>query len=218
MSTSLIYHGLGIRGYKYMKTDFVKGGIQFTITQDRERLCCATCGSYNVHPRGSKSRTFKAPPMGSKRMEIQFAVPRVECENCGEFRQVKIPFADPQKSYTKGFERYVLDLSKSMTIQDVAAHLGVGWDLIKEIQKRNLHRKFARPKLKHLRRIAIDEISIAKGRKYVTIVMDLESGAVVFIGDGKDADALKPFWKRLRSSRAQIEAVPWIWDPPISKP
>jgi transposase len=38
-------------------------------------------------------------------------------------------------------------------------------------------------------------------------VLDLESGAVVHVGDGKGADALKPFWKRLRSSRAKIEAV-----------
>jgi transposase len=37
--------------------------------------------------------------------------------------------------------------------------------------------------------------------------MDLESGAVVFVGDGKRGDALKPFWKRLRSSKAKIEAV-----------
>ena len=43
--------------------------------------------------------------------------------------------------------------------------------------------------------------------EYVTIVMDLESGAVVFVGDGKEADALKPFWKRFRASRAKIEAV-----------
>ena len=31
--------------------------------------------------------------------------------------------------------------------------------------------------------------------------------SVVFVGDGKGADALKPFWKRLRPSRAKIEAV-----------
>jgi transposase len=37
--------------------------------------------------------------------------------------------------------------------------------------------------------------------------MDLESGVVVFVGDGKGADALKPFWKRLRSSGAKIAAV-----------
>ena len=49
-----------------------------------------------------------------------------------------------------------------MTIQDVARHLGVSWDLIKEIQKQHLLRRFARPKLHKLKQIAIDEISIGK--------------------------------------------------------
>jgi transposase len=87
----------------------------------------------------------------------------------------------------------MLELSRSMTIRDVARHLTVGWDLIKDIQKRDLWRRYAKPKLKHLRPIAIDEIAIAKGHRYLTVVMDLESGAVVFVGDGKGADALKPF-------------------------
>jgi transposase len=94
-----------------------------------------------------------------------------------------------------------------MTIRDVDRHLNVGWDLIKDIQKRDLSWRFSKPKLKHLRNIAIDEIAIAKGHRYLTIVMDLESGAVVFVGDGKGADALRPFWKRLRPSGAKIEAV-----------
>jgi transposase len=94
-----------------------------------------------------------------------------------------------------------------MTIRDVAKHLGVSWDVIKDIQKRDLARRYAKPKLKHLRHIAIDEIAIAKGHRYLTIVMDLESGAVVFVGDGKGAKALQPFWKRLRGSKAKIEAV-----------
>jgi transposase len=38
-------------------------------------------------------------------------------------------------------------------------------------------------------------------------VLDLDSGAVVFVGEGKGADALKPFWKRLKSARAKIRAV-----------
>jgi transposase len=70
-----------------------------------------------------------------------------------------------------------------------------------------LSRRHAKPKLKHLRAIAIDEIAVAKGHRYLTTVMDPESGAVVFVGDGKGADALKPFWKRLRPSGAKIEAV-----------
>ena len=122
-------------------------------------------------------------------------------------RQVKVPFADPRRSYTRSFERYVLELSRRMTIRDVAHHLDVGWDMVKDIQKRDLSRRYAKPKLKHLRAIAIDEIAVAKGHRYLTVVMDLESGAVVFVGDGKGADALKPFWKRLRPSGAKIEAV-----------
>ena len=57
-------------------------------------------------------------------------------------RQVEVPFADPRRSYTKSFERYALELSRSMTIRDVARHLGVGWDVIKDIQKRDLSRRY----------------------------------------------------------------------------
>jgi transposase len=51
----------------------------------------------------------------------------------------------------------------------VARHLNVGWDLIKDIQKRDLSRRYAKPKLKHLRYIAIDEIAVAKGHQYLTV-------------------------------------------------
>jgi len=94
-----------------------------------------------------------------------------------------------------------------MTIQDVARHLGLSWDTIKDIQKRDLQVRFARPKLRNIRLLAIDEIAILKGHRYLTVVMDLESGCVVFVGDGKGADALLPFWKRLSRSGAKIEAV-----------
>jgi len=83
----------------------------------------------------------------------------------------------------------------------------VSWDVVKDIQRRYLHKKFSKPKLKHLRQIAIDEISIGKGHRYVTIVLDLESGAVVHVGEGKGGDSLLPFWKRLRASHAKIKAV-----------
>jgi len=79
--------------------------------------------------------------------------------------------------------------------------------VVKDIQKRYLVRKFSRPTLRHLKTIAIDEIAIGKGYRFVTVVLDLRTGAVVFVGDGKDAKALDPFFKRVKKSRARIEAV-----------
>jgi transposase len=207
MSTSLLYHAFGIRGYQYTRTDYHDGQVIFSIHQQPQTCRCPACGSREVKSRGHVERRFRTVPIGTRATIVVLPIPRVECPACGVVRQVEVSFADPRRTYTKAFERYALELSRSMTIRDVARHLDVGWDLIKEIQKRDLSRRFAKPKLKHLKRIAIDEIAVAKGHRYLTVVMDLDSGAVVFVGDGKGADALKPFWKRLRPSRAKIEAV-----------
>jgi transposase len=185
MSTSLLYHAFGIRGYQYTRTDYQDGQVIFTIHQEPETFRCSACGGREVHPRSHVVRRFRSLPIGSRATAVILPIPRVECRACGVVRQVEVPFADPRRTYTRAFERYALELSRSMTIRDVARHLDVGWDTIKEIQKRDLSRRFARPKLKHLRRIAIDEIAVAKGHRYLTVVMDLESGAVVFVGDGK---------------------------------
>jgi transposase len=207
MSTSLLYHAFGIRGYDYVRTDYQGGEVIFTISQDPGNCRCSSCGAREVVSRGHVERRFRSLPIGGRSTSVVLPIPRLECTKCRLIRQAEILFADPRRTYTKSFERYVLELSRSMTILDVARHLGVGWDTIKDIQKRDLSRRYAKPKLKHLRAIAIDEIAVAKGHRYLTVVLDLESGAVVFVGNGKGADALKPFWKRLRPSGAKIEAV-----------
>ena len=207
MSNSVLYHGFGVRGYRYERAEYRGGAVTFTISQPRESYCCSQCGSEDVIGRGGHDRRFRTLPIGGKPVYLAFRLPRVECRDCGAVRRVKIGFADERVSYTRAFERYALELSRYMTIKDVACHLQISWDVIKEIQKQNLRRRFGKPKLKHLKQIAIDEISTGKGHRYVTIVMDLQSGAVVHVGEGKGADALTAFRKRLRRSGAKVEAV-----------
>jgi transposase len=207
MSTSLVYHGFGIRGYEYVRTAYEGGRVTFTIRRGPKALRCQACGSRDVRPRGRVERRFRSLPIGSRATDVILPIPRVACRACGVVRQVGVDFAEARRTYTKAFERYALELSRCMTILDVARHLGISWDVIKDIQKRDLSRRYARPKLKHLRRIAIDEIAVAKGHRYLTVVLDLESGAVVFVGDGKGGDALKPLWRRLRRCKARIAAV-----------
>lgn len=94
-----------------------------------------------------------------------------------------------------------------MTLADVARHLENSWDIVRDIVGDDLQRRFAKPKLRSLKRIAIDEIYLGKRHKYLTIVMDLDRGAIVFVGEGKGEKSLEPFWNRLRHSRAKIAAV-----------
>ena len=207
MSTSLLYHGFGVRDYRYVSTQYVAGGVVLVIERKPETCRCAACGSRNVWRHGVVVRRFRTVPLGSKRVELEARIPRLACQDCGLVRQAAVGFAEPRRTYSRSFARYVLELSRHMTIKDVACHLGVSWDVVKEIQKKFLHKHFDKPKLKHVKQIAIDEISTGKGHKYVTIVLDLKSGAVLHVGQGKGGDALLPFWRRLRASHARIEAV-----------
>jgi transposase len=207
MSTSLLYHRFGIVGYHYVKQNFVEDTTIFCIEQPRERLRCSHCRSQDVWSQGTVERIFRTLPIGNHPTLLVLNVPRVLCFGCGKVRQVKIGFADPKKHYTRSLERYALDLSRHMTIKDVADHLQLAWDTVKEMQAKHLTRKFGKPKLHKLKQIAIDEINIGKGHRYLTVVLNLLTGAVVFVGDGKGVEALKPFWKRLRRSHAKIEAV-----------
>ena len=178
-----------------------------TIEHDPATFRCSCCGSHKVIKSGATLRNFKAPGFALKRSVIRLTVQRIECRVCKAVRQVKVGFAEQNRRFHRQFERCVLDVSRHMTIQDVAVHFGVSWDVVKDVQKRYIIRKFSRPRLRYLRRIAIDEIYIGKKRKFLTTVLDLVSGTVVFVGEGKSADALTLFWKRLKSARDRIETV-----------
>ena len=207
MSTSILYHGFGIYGYRYTKTEYQQGALVFSIEKDPTSLRCPCCKGIQVIRKGTVLRWFHTLPIGSKQVYLKLQVPRVMCRACGIVRQITLGFADARRTYTRAFQRYVVELSKRMTIRDVARHLGIGWDTVKEVLRTYLSSRFSRPDLKHLDLIAIDEIAIGKGHRYLTVVLDLLSGAVVFVGDGKGADSLAPFWKRVKRARAKIRAV-----------
>ena len=207
MSTTLLYHGFGIRGYSYVNSDYQSGQILFRIKHDHWQLNCPDCKSRDFIKKGTVTRKFKTLPIGKREVFIELPVQRIECLSCQKVKQVKLDFAKENCSHTKSFERYALDLCRLLPISDVSRLLKVSWGTIKEIEKKYLKKRFEKPKLKHLKRIAIDEVYLGKKTKYMTLVMDLVTGAVVYVGKGKSADALKSFWKKLKSSRASIEAV-----------
>ena len=134
-------------------------------------------------------------------------VARVWCRTCVVERQVSVGFADPKQTSTRPFARSVIERARMRTLVDVARHLQLRWDVAQGIVGDDLQRRFAKPKLRSLKRIALDEIALGKRHQDLTIVMDLDRGRIVFVGDGQGAKSLAPFWRRLKHSRAQIAAV-----------
>jgi zinc-finger of transposase IS204/IS1001/IS1096/IS1165 len=101
MSTSLLYHAFGLRGYRHVATHFHEGGVIFRIAKDFQDCCCSACGSPFVASRGQVERQFRCLPIGHRPVTVVLPIPRVQCWECGAIRQVALDFAEPRRSYTK---------------------------------------------------------------------------------------------------------------------
>jgi len=112
---------------------------------------------------------------------------------------------------------YVYQLCQFMTVSEVARHLGLNWKTVKAIDKFYLERDYGQLDYQGLRILAVDEISIRKGQRYLTIVLDHLSGRVVFVGKERKAKTLERFFNKLNAKqRKAIEAIVMdMWDPYI---
>jgi len=207
MNTSLLYHAFGIKDQKVLITDYKYRVITVKIKTKDDKLKCSNCNSFNVIKSGTINRLFRTVPIGKKQVFLIAEIQRLACKDCGVVRQEHIHYAERKKTYTRSLKRYILELSRLSTIQDVADHLGVSWDMIKEIQKNYLQTYYGRPDLKNVRVIAIDEFAVKKGHSYMTVVVDLETGIILYVGDGKGSDALEGFWRRVKRNNVKIQAV-----------
>ena len=207
MTTQALYRAIGMGGYEPVGC-WQKEGV-FFLRMNAPQSCyrCPKCGHRDVTRRGTFDRTVHAPPIGLDRTQVFITAPRLECKQCEQVLNAVLPNVEPLCQYTKSLARLAIDLRKMMTTLDVARYLGVSETMIRGIDKKYLQRNFSKPRLQDLKVIAIDEIYVGRKQKFLTIVINWETGAIVFVGEGKGGDALKPFWKRLRCSRAKVQAV-----------
>lgn len=206
MSQAMLYHAFHVKGFSLDKFEFDQHRVLAFVNPQEHRVCCSACGSQDVIRRGGVTRWLRNVPIQSDLTWVIAFIPIVQCRVCEVTRQIRSGLADEKRSYTHALARYVVELCRHMTIQGVSQHLGLKWDMVKQIHKEHLQEKFAAPDLSKLRRIAIDEINLGRGR-WKTIVMDLDEGAIVFVADGKKGSVLKPFFRRAKRAGAEIEAV-----------
>lgn len=122
---------------------------------------------------------------------------RVAC--CGGTHRERFPFEMAGHRMTRRFFERIAALCTRLPIDEVAKMAGMSWDTAARVDKRAIELALGgrQPSLEGLRWAGIDEVSRTGGHDYFTIVTDLESGRVVFIGDGKGKKGLKPFLEAL---------------------
>jgi len=154
----------------------------------------------------------------AKKVWITCRYRKILCSRCQAVRVEDLGFFHPYLRVTARLARFVYELCQVMTVTDVAKNLGLNWKTVKEIDKYYLERDFGQPDYTGLRILAVDEISIRKGQRYLTVVLDYLTGRIVYVGKDRKAKTLKRFFNMLSvGQRKRIEAVAMdMWDPFIN--
>ena len=208
-TTSYLYHALGLVRYQHLRTEYRRGAIYYHVIKKKEERTCTGCGARwdQLRMQGGFGRCFRALPVGRRGQFVVLHGHFQYCRHCGRTLREPIDFAKGKRRRLKVFERYVVELCRIAPIKHVALFLAVGWDLVKDIFKEHLSDKLRKRKLRNVRYLAVDEFSIRKGHHYMTVVLDLETGQILHVHEGKDGNALIPFLEKLKRKKAKIMAV-----------
>jgi len=209
MSTSLAYHTQGIVGFQHQAYDFSGGVVTQRLVRNEWR--CPCCHRSGVRLYKLRTRQIQGAPCGTKKIILEVDIHRIYCPHCGEYSIEKLPFlSHPMARITKNLERTLVELRHKMSITDISNYYKIPWRTIQKCEKDHLKKKCRRIRLKDVRHIGIDEICVGHDHgkpRYLTIVRNLDSGAVIFVGDGRSGDSLMDFLKKIHYSKAKIKLV-----------
>jgi len=169
---------------------------------------CSVCGQDGGRLHMHGTRRVRDLNLAHARVDLVVPNRKLRCANCRTIRTEGHSFLGPYRRHTLRFERAVADLCRHLPIKQVADHFDLSWDTVKDIDKRRLEREVGTPCYDGLRLLAVDEVAVHKGHTYLTTVLDLETGRIVWVGKGRTEATLASFFEELTpEQRGCIEAV-----------
>lgn len=187
--------------------EYFSDRVHFNVIYKSKELC-PCCGYHEHSYKGVKIRKLRMIPLRSDLAAfINVKIHRLKCLQCGKIFWPILPFVRGKKRFTISFERHVMEVMKFSTIEHAAKFLKVSWSYIKDIHKTYLKRQYESPNLESLRYVGVDEFSLHKGRKYMTIFINLQNGQIIHAIEGKSEENVTPFILNLQQKALQLKAI-----------
>jgi len=187
------------------------------VPDKRFHPVCHLCGQKVSSVHSWTQRSIRDLNLATTQVWIRCEYRKLFCANCQRISIEELELFHPYLRVTRRLATYIHHLCKVMTVTEVAQHLQLDWKTVKEIDKQYLEAQYGQPHYEGLHILAVDEISLKKGHKYLTIVLDYQTGRVIHVGKDRKAKTLTSFFNRLSSKQKKsIEAVVMdMWDPYI---
>jgi transposase len=181
------------------------------------RRRCGRCGRRAPwYDRGEGRRRWRALDLGTVPVWLEADAPRVSCPVHGP-TVIAVPWARHGVGHSRDFDDTVAWLATQCSKTAVTELMRIAWRTVGSIVARvSADVDASVDRLAGLRRIGIDEISYKRGHRYLTVVVDHDSGTLVWAAAGRDEATLRSFFDTLGEERSALishvsaDAADWI--------
>ncbi len=173
--------------------------------RDRCGVCGRRCPGFDG---GGGRRRWRGLDLGETLAFLEADSPRVRCPEHGVV-VCAVPWARHGSRFTRSFEDQSAWLAVHCSKSAVAQLMRVAWRTVGAIIERVVAETGRQVDLlAGLKRIGIDEISHRRGQRYLTVVIDHDTGRLVWAQRGRDRKTVEAFFAQLGQERCkQVEVV-----------
>jgi transposase len=194
-----------VEGVELVKDD--KRGEEVLVASVRpvasHALRCSSCRRRCPYrDAGDGRRRWRTLDLGTVQAYLEADAPRVSCPEHGVI-VAAVPWARAKARHTHAFEDTCAWLAAHSALTVVSAMMRVTWRTVAAIVTRVVEDLAGKSdRLDGLRRIGIDEIAHRKGHRYLTVIVDHETGRLVWAAPGRDTATLLKFFDDLGPQRS----------------
>lgn len=185
------------------------GSLLIALSEDPQIAArCGRCGEPCALLHERRWRRVRERDCFDRRVWLDVPIRRMDCHHCGARVTERIAWLPANARITRRLWAWVEALVQLLPIAHVARLTGLHWHTIKEIDRLRLDAKHGEFEAHGVRRLVMDEFALHKGHRYATVVMDAEAMRVLWVGEGRSREAIRPFFELLSEEGCRrIEAV-----------
>jgi len=198
---------LGLAGAWVRDVEFGEQAMIVTIALRRKVPVCSGCGTRGLKIKEQRVKRWRHLDQGGLRCVIECRLRRLYCPDCGDVYEA-VEWARGGARYTRDFDDLTAWLAQQMSQTQITRLMRIGWETVGNILERVVAEKLPAGRLDGLALIGVDEVSYGTDHKFLTSVVNHQSGAIVWATEGRNAASLQTFFDGLSDEqKASIRAV-----------
>jgi transposase len=196
-----------IRPFVYVGARFFAGQIHVDVRARRcSRGVCGECGRRGpTYDTAREPRLFEFVPLWGFAVFLVYAMRRIECAECG-VKTERVPWAEGKHQCCDVYRLFLARWARRLPWSEVAVIFGTTWNVVCRSIRWVVDYGLAHRSLEEIRSIGVDEVSIWKGHKYLTVVYQIDEGArrLLWVGRERTQATFQEFFDMLGDERCKL--------------